>query len=63
MRKLLYLVYFTLDSSKLAKEIVAVLLQSLLHAADAAPPYHEVTVTTDPPEGPFPPWFHCDTPV
>ena len=27
------------------------LLQSLLHAA---PPYHEVTITTHPPEGPYP---------
>ena len=27
------------------------LLQSLHHAA---PPYHEVTITTDPPDGPYP---------
>ena len=35
-------------------EQVTVFLQLLPHVAYVAPPYHEVTITTDPPEGPYP---------
>ena len=54
MRNLLYLVYCTLDIAASWVEQVTVFLQSLPHAAYVAPPYHEVTITTDPPEGPYP---------
>ena len=54
MRNLLYFVYCTLDIAASWVEQVTVFLQLLPHAAYVAPPYHEVTITTDPPEGPYP---------
>ena len=56
MRNSLYLVYCTLDIIIAASWVdqVTVFLQSLPHAAYVAPPYHEVTITTYPPEGPYP---------
>ena len=53
MRNLLYFVYCTLDIAASWVEQVTVFLQLLPHAAYVAPPYHEVTITTDPPEGPY----------